>query len=67
MCQKLNLPTVEFDGIDLNKGSLSKTLPNDEMYIEYITDRGVSSDLPLEKIFKTSAAYYEGLGQSLSF
>jgi len=67
MCQKLNLPTVEFDGIDLNKGSLSKTLPNDEMYIEYITDRGVSSDLPLEKIFKTSEAYYEGLVQSLSF
>ena len=67
MCQKLNLPPVEFDGIDSNKGSLSKTLPNGQMYIEYITDRGVSSDLPLEKIFNTSAAYYEGLGQSLSF
>jgi len=67
MCQKLSLPPVEFDGIDLNKGSLSKTLPNGEMYIEYITDRGVSSDLSLERIFKTSAGYYEGVGQSLSF
>lgn len=65
MCQKLNLPTVEFDGIDVNKGSLSQTTPNGQMYIEYITDRGVSSDLPLEKIFKISAAYYEGLGLNL--
>lgn len=65
MCQKLGLPTVEFDGIDVNKGSLSKTTPNGQMYIEYITDRGVFSDLPLEKIFKISAAYYEGLGLSL--
>ena len=66
MCQKLGLPSVEFDGKDLNKGSLSKTIPNGEMYIEYITDRGVSSDLPLEKIFNTNMAYYEGLGHSLS-
>ena len=67
MCQKLNLPPVEFDGIDVAKGTLSKTTSNGQMYIEYITDRGISSDLPLKKILNTNIAYYEGLGQPLSF
>jgi len=65
MCQKLGLSTVEFDGINTDKGTLSKNMPDGQKYIEYITDRGVFSDLPLEKIFKTSEAYYNGLGWSL--
>ncbi len=57
MCEKLGLPTVEFDGI--NDGVLPDTTLMGEKYIEYVKDRGSYHDFPFELIFKTLKDYYD--------
>lgn len=58
MCQKLGLKTVEFNGINIDKGMLPEKTPDSHKYIEYVKDRGVYSDFPFKEIFKTIIKYY---------
>ena len=53
LCQKNELPTVEFDGI--HDTFLSQTDLNGNPYIEYLEKYGPQADLPLEWITKEIA------------
>jgi len=57
LCEKFNLPTVEFDGI--HDGVLSEETLDGQKYIEYLADRGYESDLPFKQIFKSFFDYYQ--------
>jgi transglutaminase-like putative cysteine protease len=56
LCEKFELPTVEFDGID--DATLSAYTLKGEKYIEYIVDRGTEIDLPFRKMFKAFFDFY---------
>ena len=56
LCQKFNLRTVEFDGF--HDGMLPETTLDGQKYIEYVKDRGVTSDFPFDQLFKTIRKYY---------
>jgi transglutaminase-like putative cysteine protease len=57
LCEKFELPTVEFDGI--HNAILSATTLKGEKYIEYLADRGFEADLPFKKIFKAFFEFYK--------
>jgi len=48
LCHKMAHKTVEFDGI--SHGMLPETTLNNEKHVEYVKDRGIALDLPLEEI-----------------
>jgi hypothetical protein len=56
LCEKFNLKTVEFDGI--HDGMLPETTLDGHKYIEYIKDRGVTSDFPFDILLETIRKYY---------
>lgn len=56
LCEKFNLRTVEFDGV--HDGMLPETTLDGQKYIEYIKDRGISSDFPFDTLFETIRKYY---------
>ena len=56
LCEKSNLKTVEFDGT--NDGMLPETTLDGQKYIEYIKDRGITSDFPFDILFKTIRKHY---------
>ena len=56
LCIKFNLKTVEFDGI--HDGMLPETTADGLIYIEYIKDRGFTSDFPFDELFKIIRNYY---------
>lgn len=56
MCEKLGLRAVEFDG--RSDGMLHTEALNGDKHIEYLNDRGVSADLPLDDIFAFFKDFY---------
>ena len=56
LCEKFNLPTVEFDGVN-DAIFLDKT-SNGEKYIEYLVDRGYTIDLPYREMFNAFFEFY---------
>jgi transglutaminase-like putative cysteine protease len=56
LCEKFNLKTVEFDGI--HDGMLPETTLDGQKYIEYVKDRGVTSDFPFDTLIQTIRKYY---------
>ncbi len=56
LCEKFNLKTVEFDGV--HDGMLPETNLDGQKYIEYIKDRGITSDFPFDTLFETIRKYY---------
>lgn len=56
LCQKFDLKTVEFDGI--HDGMLPETTKDGQKYIEYVKDRGVTSDFPFDTLFETIRKFY---------
>ncbi|TFG15860.1 MAG: transglutaminase domain-containing protein [Promethearchaeota archaeon] len=56
LCLKFNLKTVEFDGI--HDGMLPDTTTDGQIYIEYIKDRGITSDFPFDELFKIIRDFY---------
>jgi len=56
LCEKFNLKTVEFDGV--HDGMLPETTLDGQKYIEYIKDRGITSDFPFDTLFETIKKYY---------
>ena len=57
LCEKFNLKTVEFDGV--HDGMLPETTLDGQKYIEYIKDRGITSDFPFDTLFETIRKYYK--------
>ena len=64
LCEKFELPTVEFDG--KNDAVLSTHTLKDEKYIEYINDRGAEIDFPFEKMFNIILNFYGNSKLSLN-
>jgi transglutaminase-like putative cysteine protease len=59
LCEKFNLKTVEFDGI--HDGMLPEINLDGRKYIEYVKDRGITSDFPFDLLMKTIREYYKTL------
>ena len=59
LCEKFNLKTVEFDGI--HDGMLPEINLDGQKYIEYVKDRGITSDFPFDLLMKTIREYYKTL------
>ncbi len=56
LCIKKGFPIIEFDG--KNPGLFAHSDENGKPFVDYIKDRGISSDLPYYKILLTWAAIY---------
>lgn len=48
LCEKMGHTAVEFDGV--SHGMLPAKTPAGEKHIEYLKDRGVTPDLPLDEM-----------------
>ncbi|HAR94949.1 MAG TPA: hypothetical protein DCR97_03150 [Deltaproteobacteria bacterium] len=54
-CEKLGVPTVDFDGE--NDAMLPSHATDGRLHVEYLLDRGSYGDLPLEEIRKASVSW----------
>jgi transglutaminase-like putative cysteine protease len=64
LCERFGVPPLSFDG---SADALLHPFAGDgSTYMEYIRDRGVYADLPLESILEVFAAAYPGFGTGSS-